>query len=194
MCRINGREPALSSDILLYDSITGHLLALMDGDWITTMRTGAVAALSIDKLKKSDTHTFSFIGLGNTARATAMCLLSLYANKDVKFRLLRYKDQADSFIERFQEYTNALFEIVDTVQELISGAEIIISCITDASDLICTDNTLYNKGVYWYLSILEVFKIVICFLIKFMVMIEVMCVASKTLVSLGLLTNLVMFC
>lgn len=159
----NGREPALSSDILLYDSITGHLLALMDGDWITTMRTGAVAALSIDKLKKSDAHTFSFIGLGNTARATAMCLLSLYANKDVKFRLLRYKDQADSFIERFQEYTNALFEIVDTVQELISGAEIIISCITDASDLICTDNTLYNKGVYWYLSILEVFKIVICF-------------------------------
>ena len=44
VCRINGREPALSSDILLYDSITGHLLALMDGDWITTMRTGAVAA------------------------------------------------------------------------------------------------------------------------------------------------------
>ena len=122
VCRINGREPALSSDILLYDSITGHLLALMDGDWITTMRTGAVAALSIDKLKKSDAHTFSFIGLGNTARATAMCLLSLYANKDVKFRLLHYKDQADSFIERFQEYTNALFEIVDTVQELISGS------------------------------------------------------------------------
>lgn len=54
---------------------------------------------------------------------------------------------ASKYIERFQEYTNALFEIVDTVQELISGAEIIISCITDASDLICTDNTLYNKGV-----------------------------------------------
>ena len=165
VCRINGREPALSSDILLYDSITGdsrpelpefmpYITEERDENYqygckpyICNMRTGAVAALSIDKLKKSDAHTFSFIGLGNTARATAMCLLSLYANKDVKFRLLRYKDQADSFIERFQEYTNALFEIVDTVQELISGAEIIISCITDASDLICTDNTLYNKGV-----------------------------------------------
>lgn len=147
VCRINGREPALSSDILLYDSITGHLLALMDGDWITTMRTGAVAALSIDRLKKSNAHTFSFIGLGNTARATAICLLSLYSKKEVNFRLLRYKDQAESFIERFEEYSNVSFEIIDAVEELVAGAEIIVSCITDASNLICANDTFYSKGV-----------------------------------------------
>ena len=45
--RIQGEEPSLGSDILLYDSRHGHLLAIIDGDWITTMRTGAVAALAV---------------------------------------------------------------------------------------------------------------------------------------------------
>ena len=48
--RYPGRVPALSSEILLYDSLSGECLALMDGDWITTMRTGAVAAHAIQHL------------------------------------------------------------------------------------------------------------------------------------------------
>ena len=40
--RIEGQNPALSSMIYLYDAKTGHLLAIMDGDWITAMRTGDV--------------------------------------------------------------------------------------------------------------------------------------------------------
>ena len=38
--RIAGQKPSLHSDILLYDSKTGELLALIDADWITQMRTG----------------------------------------------------------------------------------------------------------------------------------------------------------
>lgn len=37
------RVPVLSSEILLYGSKTGECLALLDGDWITAMRAGAVA-------------------------------------------------------------------------------------------------------------------------------------------------------
>lgn len=147
VCRISGRDPTLSSDILLYDSITGYLLALMDGDWITTMRTGAVAALSIRTLQKADTTSYSFIGLGNTARATALCLLSIFEDKEIKFRLLRYKNQADSFIRRFNNYPNVIFETVDSVEELVSEAEVLISCITDAQGLICPDNNLWPEGV-----------------------------------------------
>lgn len=37
--RIVGGIPALGSDILLYNSNTGELLALLDGDWITVMNS-----------------------------------------------------------------------------------------------------------------------------------------------------------
>ena len=47
------RIPSLESDLILYDSENGDPLALMDGLWITTMRTGAMAALAINYLKKT---------------------------------------------------------------------------------------------------------------------------------------------
>ena len=74
--RFPNRVPALDSQILLYDSKNGTPLAMMDGNWITAMRTGAVAALSIKHLKKSEAKSIGFIGLGNTARATMLMLAS----------------------------------------------------------------------------------------------------------------------
>ena len=38
------RIPALDSKMLLFDAESGETLAFVDGDWITAMRTGAVAA------------------------------------------------------------------------------------------------------------------------------------------------------
>ena len=146
--RIAGQEPALGADILLYDSRTGQLLAIMDGDWITTMRTGAVAALSTKLFQRSGVDTYSIMGLGNTARATALCLLETARDRHITLRLLRYKDQAEAFVERFRDYTsNATFEIVDDVPTLVAGADVLISCITSASGLLCERDELYRPGV-----------------------------------------------
>ena len=50
--RIAGQKPSLHSDLLLYNSKSGELLALMEADWITQMRTGAVAIGNRDLTKK----------------------------------------------------------------------------------------------------------------------------------------------
>ena len=68
--RIDGAVPSLGSDMMLYDAATGELLALLDTDWITTMRTGAVAAVSAKALRKPNATTYGFVGLGNTASCT----------------------------------------------------------------------------------------------------------------------------
>ena len=52
--RIEGAVPSLGSDMMLYDAKTGELIALVDCDWITTMRTGAVAAVSAKALRRDD--------------------------------------------------------------------------------------------------------------------------------------------
>lgn len=75
--RVKVRTPALKSDSMLYDVTTGELLAVIDCDYITTMRTGAVAALAVDTLKKSYVKKIALMGLGNTGRATMICLYSL---------------------------------------------------------------------------------------------------------------------
>lgn len=145
--RIAGQEPSLGSDILLYDSHTGDLLAIMDGDWITTMRTGAVAAMSIRLLERNDVTTYSFMGLGNTARATALCLIHENEHRPIRIRLLRYKDQAESFIERFSGYNNVSFQIIDDVNEFVAGADVLVSCITSARGLVCENHDCYHPGM-----------------------------------------------
>lgn len=144
--RIKDGTPALGSDILLYDSKSGRLLAMMDGDWITTMRTGAVATLAIQTLAKRDVAYYAFIGLGNTARATLLCLLDAEPNVNHKVLLLKYKDQAESFIARFKEYSNVEFVIMEDVDQLVASADVIVSCVTQMTGLFCDDVQLFRSG------------------------------------------------
>jgi ornithine cyclodeaminase len=145
--RIEGAVPSLGSDLLLYNAKTGALLALMDSDWITTMRTGAVAAVSSKILRKTDAVTYGFVGLGNTARATLLCILEQEPDRKFYVKLLRYKDQAESFIARFADYKNIEFEIVDDIDELARTSDVFISCITSAHGLLVQDEKNFQPGV-----------------------------------------------
>ena len=144
--RIKGATPALGSDLLLYNSATGELLAMLDADWITTMRTGAVAALAIQTFRKGGALTYGFLGLGNTGRATMLCLLDSEPEVMHHVILLRYKDQAESFVERFKGYANVCFTICDDPKELVAQSDVIVSCITEAQGLLCDDDSLYREG------------------------------------------------
>ena len=145
--RIEGQVPALGSDILLYDSITGRLLAMMDADWITAMRTGAVAALSYRLFARQGATCVGFMGLGNTARATALCLLDDNRDKQFSFTLLRYKDQTDDFMNRLCGYDNVTFDVVDTVEQMLDKVQVLVSCITSASGLVCSDDSRFPAGM-----------------------------------------------
>ena len=144
--RILGQQPSLGSDIMLYDSTDGRLLAIMDGSWITTMRTGAVAALTARVLKQKGCSSYSFIGLGNTARASALCLLADAPNEAVRFNVLAYKDQVADFKKRFEGFPGIEFVLYSSVDELIAQGGVILSSITDAPGEICSDNARYQPG------------------------------------------------
>lgn len=145
--RIEGAVPSLGSDMMLYDAKTGELVALVDCDWITTMRTGAVAAVSIKALRRTNAQIYGMVGLGNTARATLLCLLENEPERQFHVKLLRYKDQAELFIKRFETYANVSFEIVDDINEMARTVDVFISCITSAKGLLVEDSDLFQPGV-----------------------------------------------
>jgi ornithine cyclodeaminase len=145
--RIQGQVPVLQGTISLYDAFTGRLLAIMDGDWITAMRTGAVAALAAKTLQCEGVDTYSMIGLGNVARAVALCLIHDNQDRHITIRLMRYKDQAEQFVERFKDENNVTFEIVDDKRAFVAEADVLLSCVTVATELLFPDDNLYKKGV-----------------------------------------------
>ena len=61
--------PSHLATIVLHDSTTGELRAVMDGRYITEARTAAVSAVSADLLARSDASRLAIIGTGVQARS-----------------------------------------------------------------------------------------------------------------------------
>lgn len=144
--RYPNRVPSLESQILLMDAESGEHLALMDGTWITAMRTGAVAAHSIQLLSRNAYSVIGIFGLGNTARATLLMLLSKIGNRIINIKLLKYKSQEIDFINRFSCFQNINFTVVESIEELILDSDIVISGTTYLENDICS-NKCFKKGV-----------------------------------------------
>lgn len=140
------RIPTMESQILLYDLSDGSNLALLDGTWITAMRTGAVAAHSICLLAKRGFSKLGFIGLGNTARATLAVLLDVIEGREIVIKLKTYKDQHVLFAERFKKYDSVRFEFCETHEEVVRGSDVVVSAATVFDENICTDDC-FDEGV-----------------------------------------------
>ena len=118
-----GLHPALKSKILLVDMANGDCLACMDGNWITAMRTGAVAALAGKTFVNNyESAAFGFVGLGNMAHSTMKCLCSLL-DRPHDIWLLRYKNQAEEFAAAFANEPNVKFHFTDSREELVSRTQ-----------------------------------------------------------------------
>jgi len=57
--------PLIHAMMMIFDSSTGVPLAVMDGEVLTAMRTGAVSGLATSLLAKKDASTAAVIGTGN---------------------------------------------------------------------------------------------------------------------------------
>jgi ornithine cyclodeaminase/alanine dehydrogenase-like protein (mu-crystallin family) len=85
------------------------------------------------------------MGLGNTARATLLCLMAVLEGP-LNIRLLSYKGQELEFMKRFKEYSRLNFSIFENVEDLITGADVVVSCVTVAHGQFASD-TCFKPGV-----------------------------------------------
>ncbi len=135
--------PARNSNIML-QSLTEHgLVAVMDGTFITTMRTGACAAYNAINFSRKDAKTLALYGLGLTAR-TFMLFYADRLDHPMTIKVIRYKNQAELFIDEFKDNALLNFEICDTLEELFRS-DIIVSCVSFAHKELAPVET-YPKG------------------------------------------------
>lgn len=146
--RVEGQHPALNSEMMVFDTKTGKMTALVNTDWITTRRTGAVAVLAIQTLQNSHAYIYSFIGLGAIGQSVLECFLAVNQGRDITIRLKRYKDHAEKTIERFsKDNPNVKFVIADTMEDFIKDSDVIVSSITYADGILVDNINLFKPGV-----------------------------------------------
>ncbi len=61
--------PSHMGQVMLFDSVHGEILAMVDGTAITKVRTGAVSAVATDALARKDAKSIAFLGAGVQARS-----------------------------------------------------------------------------------------------------------------------------
>ena len=76
-----------------------------------------------------------------------MSIFSTPPDGKYEVSLLRYKDQAEQFIEHFKNLDNFHFTIANDTKELFENADVIISCITQANGLFIDDENVFKPGV-----------------------------------------------
>lgn len=81
------RERGLSdinSLVILLDSDTGLPLAIMDGNWITAVRTAGLSAVAAKRLARPDASIAAFIGCGIQARSHLQAFSALFPLKEIR--------------------------------------------------------------------------------------------------------------
>ncbi len=144
--RYPDRAPALDSQLMLLDTATGVTKALIDANFITALRTGAVCVHSLLEFANPDFSLIGMMGLGNVARATMMILLSKVTDRKLTVKLLKYADEHELFAQRFSGYDNVEFVFCDTPEELVADSDVVISAVTYAGQNVCEDK-YFKPGV-----------------------------------------------
>lgn len=139
--RVPGSIPSLKSKMMLFDAASGDMLALMDTNWITAMRTGAVAALAAKTFMNDfERAAIGIVGLGVMGQATLDCLLAI--NPNAKIWLFRYKNHTMRMQAR---YPLVKFHIAESREELVANTAALISAVTVMHDQFLPEST-YPKG------------------------------------------------
>ena len=137
-------EPAIYGLMLLNDYTTGKPIALMDGQAITSIRTGAVGGVGVRHLSNKNASTVGIIGAGVQgfwqalyackARPIKTIFLFNRNNKDLTVFIKNLKDKL------VDESINIV--VCDDVRSLIEKSEIVITATTTNDPVIPNDKDL----------------------------------------------------
>ncbi len=115
--------PVIHAVVLALDPVTGRLLALMDGTWLTALRTGAIGGLAADLLARRDASTVALFGAGVQARTQLQAVRCVRSVTDVRI-VDPSGTRADVLVS---ELEGVSARRVRDPEEAIGGADIIIT-------------------------------------------------------------------
>lgn len=121
---------------LLFDSLTARIICIMEGSYISSLRTAAVTALGINLLKKKEwNNTLAIIGLGTIGKAH-LDLLSKHL-KGIKKIYIYDLDQnrITSFLKQFKQIKGKIILVKDP-QEAVTNSDVVITATTTTTGYI----------------------------------------------------------
>ena len=139
--------PSIAAQILLCDLETGEVNAILEGGYITALRTAATTAVATKHLAREDASNFGIFGAGVQAKS------QIEAHREVRNleRIIIYdpdKPKAETLAQHFQPLCgqSCRCSVADGPDELVALCDIIVTATTSQTPVFNGD--LLRKGTH----------------------------------------------
>jgi len=143
---IDNGIPSSPAQVLLIDGKTGVVISVLDGTYVTQLRTGAASGAAFDMLAKKNCRIGALIGTGGQAATQLEAMITARKLEEVRVFDLNY-DRTAEFAERMQEELKdygTRIVAVKSSDEAIDDADLLIT-VTPSSKPVF-DGTKIKKG------------------------------------------------
>ena len=125
--------PTILGIVLLIDNVTGEILSIMDGEFITALRTGAASGLATKYLSREDSCKVALFGCGRQGR-TQLEAISAVRKLEKIWIFDKSQEHAESFIEEMNDKTKANIEVTRNLS-VLKDVDIICTATNSESPL-----------------------------------------------------------
>ena len=127
--------PRSYASVLLLDATTGRTLAILEGGWLTAMRTGAVSGLATELLARRDADVLTLFGAGAQAPMQVLAMHTVRPLREVRV-VNRNDEHYHSLVKSLQQMLGAACPPVrraGSAREALAGASL-VACATAATE------------------------------------------------------------
>ncbi|MHA2175218.1 MAG: ornithine cyclodeaminase family protein [Candidatus Hodarchaeales archaeon] len=127
--------PTTLGKVLLQDVNTGDVRCIMDGGYLTAMRTGAVSGCAIKYLARESVETVGLFGTG--VQGMTQLWAACEARPSIKSGMVYdlREDTAKDFAKQMSEKLNVPINVVDSAEELVKNSDVILTATTSAAPI-----------------------------------------------------------
>ena len=149
--------PASIGQVILIDGETGEVRAIMDGTYVTALRTAAASGAAFDLFGRKDAGIGAMIGTGSQAMCQLEAMLSSRDLKEVRISARNYEKTKAFAAEAkkvFGSYDTEIIAYEDT-NAAVDGADL-VTLVTVSETPVCSANhfkpgcTISAVGAYTY--------------------------------------------
>ena len=115
--------------VMLYESNSGDLLAMIEADRLGQMRTGAASGVATKCMARKDARTVGIFGTGWQAESQLMAVCAVREIKSIK-AYGRNAERRNEFAQRMTSLLGVEVSAVDKPEDAVAGCSIIITATT----------------------------------------------------------------
>jgi ornithine cyclodeaminase/alanine dehydrogenase-like protein (mu-crystallin family) len=126
--------PMVQASVLVLDAETGQTCALLDGTFLTALRTGAGSGLATDLLARTDAAVLGVIGAGTQARTQIDAICAVRPIQEIRIYSRRGAQALANSLE--SRYPGLTIRATASAGDALRGADVLVAATTSSTPVI----------------------------------------------------------